>query len=141
MNFIEGIVQIIDTLYPDSTIYVDEVRGEFATPSFHVELITSGMEEKLGYRKENPKSYVVRYYLDTDDENINLSLHAVGENLMENFDLLTIGTKKHRAIRKEYKIVDKILNFSFDIVTTLYNELPAQTKVGNIDVDSNYKEE
>lgn len=106
----EEMAQELLRIYPDSTIYDEDIPQGFETPCFLITVV--GQEYYKGIRKNTSEiSFDLAYFSDKPATDIKNDCLAVQQELFRGFDLLS----KYRCYSKSAEITDNVLHFLFKI--------------------------
>lgn len=112
----QAIAQKILELYPEATVYDEDIPQNFKTPSFLVTVIEQGYGKRLANKFTSTVSLDLAYFSDKEKSDIKSDCHAVQVNIMRAFDL--VGGFRIRNLQAT--IVDNVLHITFDVS---YSEL------------------
>ncbi|WIV11379.1 DUF6838 family protein [Proteiniborus sp. MB09-C3] len=107
----QSIINKLLKLYPEYTIYDENVPENFEKKSFLIKLIDQKYNKRLNSKYKSIISFDVAYFSDKSTTEIKSDCLEVQLNLIRTFDL--IGT--YRALNKQATITDNVLHFKFDI--------------------------
>lgn len=116
----QAIVDKLLELYPNYTIYDEDIPQDFKTPSFFIALIDQDYSKRLNNKYRSLLSFDVAYFSNEGKTEIKEDCLEVQLNLFRNFDL--IGT--YRILEKQATITDNVLHFTFNIN---YSEIITET--------------
>lgn len=108
-NIRQEIVNKLIELYPNHTIYVDDVPQKFNKPSFLINLINQDYKKRMSVRYNSTLSFDIAYFSDSVD--LREDCHEVQLKLFRGMDL--IGSS--RVLDKQATIADDVLHFTFNI--------------------------
>lgn len=110
-NIKQAIVNKLLELYPDYTIYDEDVPQNFKTPSFLISLIEQNYSKRLNNKYKSTLSFDIAYFSDEDSTEIKNDCLDVQIDLIRAFDL--VGS--YRVLNKQATITDDVLHITFDI--------------------------
>lgn len=110
-NIKQAIVNKLLELYPDYTIYDEDVPQNFKTPSFLISLIEQNYSKRLNNKYKSTLSFDIAYFSDEDSTEIKNDCLDVQIDLIRAFDL--VGS--YRVLNKQATITDDVLHVTFDI--------------------------
>ena len=110
-NIKQAIVNKLLELYPDYTIYDEDVPQNFKTPSFLISLVEQNYSKRLNNKHRSTLSFDIAYFSDKDSTEIKNDCLDVQIDLMRAFDL--VGS--YRVLNKQATITDNVLHITFDI--------------------------
>lgn len=110
-NIKQAIVNKLLELYPDYTIYDEDVPQNFKTPSFLISLIEQNYSKRLNNKYKSTLSFDIAYFSDVDSTEIKNDCLDVQIDLIRAFDL--VGS--YRVLNKQATITDDVLHVTFDI--------------------------
>lgn len=131
----QAIAQKILKLYPEATIYDEDIPQNFKTPSFLVTAIEQSYGKRLADKYNSTVSFDVAYFSDKKKNEIKSDCQAVMVNLLRAFDLLDT----FRARNLQANITDNVLHITFDVS---YSEMKIEefTKMQKQTANTNVKE-
>lgn len=107
----QAIAQKILELYPEVTIYDEDIPQNFKTPSFLVTVIEQSYGKRLADKYNSTVSFDVAYFSDKKKNEIKSDCQAVMVNLLRAFDLMDT----FRARNSQANITDNVLHITFDV--------------------------
>lgn len=107
----QAIVNKLLELYPNYTIYDEDVPQGFKTPSCFITLIDQDYNKRISNKYKSLLSFDVAYFSNKGKTEIKEDCLEVQLNLFREFDL--IGT--YRVTNKLASIADNVLHFTFNI--------------------------
>lgn len=107
----QAIVNRLNELYPDDTIYDEDVSEHMETPSFKITLIEQHYNKKLNTRFQSSLSFDIAYFSDKRVEEIKNDCYFVQSKLLKGFD--RVGS--FRVMNKQAKITENVLHFTFNV--------------------------
>lgn len=110
-NIKQAIVNKLLELYPDCTIYDEDVPQNFKTPSFLISLVEQNYSKRLNNKHRSTLFFDIAYFSDKDSTEIKNDCLDVQIDLMRAFDL--VGS--YRVLNKQATITDDVLHITFDI--------------------------
>ena len=113
-NVKQAIVNKLNELYPDYTIYDEDVSEHIETPSFKITLIEQYYNKKLNTRFQSSLTFDIAYFSDKRVEEIKNDCYFVQSKLLKGFD--RVGP--YRIMNKQAKITDQVLHFTFNVSYT-----------------------
>ncbi len=115
MNMISNVKQAIagslKQLYPNNTIYDEDVPQNFREPSFLITLTNQDYGKRLNSKFKSLMSFDVAYFSEKSKTEIKEDCQEVQMMLFRAFDL--IGG--YRILNKQAATVDNVLHFTFDV--------------------------
>lgn len=129
------IVNCLFELYPEATIYNEDIPENFKSPSFLITLKDYKYYKRINNKFNSELYFEILYFSDKDDIEIKSDCFKVQEDLFRNFDIL----EKYRAINKQVNIVDNVLHFTFKIMYSEIKEVP-DIKMSKKELKTNLKE-
>lgn len=106
-----AIAMKLNELYPNHTVYDEDVPKNFKTPSFMITLIEQDYNKRLNTRFQSLLSFDVAYFSDRKVEEIKNDCYSVQLDLLRNFDL----AGGYRILNKQATITDNVLHFTFNV--------------------------
>ena len=126
----------ISSNIPDiEDIYKEEVPQGMSTPSFFIYLINSEQDKLLNNRYKRLFKVAIKYFTDKKDE-INQDMYSVADKLTEILEQMEYDNKIIKGRNMEYKILDDVLHFYFDVDNKLIKKTDSN-KFGPLEVDVN----
>lgn len=107
----QAIAQKILKLYPEVTIYDEDIPQNFKTPSFLVAAIEQSYGKRLADKYNSTVRFDVAYFSDKKKNEIKSDCQAVMVNLLRTFDL--VDTFRVRNLQAN--IIDNVLHITFDV--------------------------
>ncbi len=107
----QAIAQKILELYPEVTVYDEDIHQNFKTPSFLVTVIEQSYGKRLADKYNSTVSFDVAYFSDKKKNEIKSDCQAVMVNLLRAFDL--VATFRVRNLQAN--ITDNVLHITFDV--------------------------
>lgn len=107
----QAIAQKILELYPEATVYDEDIPQNFKTPSFLVTVIEQNYGKRLANKYNSTVSFDVAYFSNKGKNEIKSDCQAVQVNLLRAFDLMG----GFRAQSLQATIVDNVLHITFDV--------------------------
>lgn len=110
-DLITGIIKKLrEVVTDDVKIYIDEVKQDFKEPCFFIHVLNVTQAGKLNNR------YYREYLLDVeyhpkDKPNVIRELAEVGEALLLQLEIVSIGTDPVRGKNIRYEVQDGVLHF------------------------------
>lgn len=121
-NIKQAITNKLLEIYPEHTIYDEDVPQNFMTPSFLISLIDQDYEKRLSNKYRSDSSFEIVYFSDKGNTEIKEDCLNVQLNLLRAFDI--VGT--YRVINKKAQITDNVLHITFEIK---YSEMKVETQI------------
>lgn len=106
----QAIVNQIIKLYPNPTIYDEDIPQGFDTPCFLITVVEQGYTKGIG-KNRSEISFDLSYFSDQPSTEIKGDCLLVQQELFRGFDL--IG--QYRCYDKKAQIEDNILHFMFKV--------------------------
>lgn len=133
MNIIDRIGEVLQALFPDITVYREDVESGFIEPSFFVSSIGTRVKPELFTRQKRTYSYQLVYFPKTDMPKADME--RMQDLLLGNFLVLPLfATIRNR----EFQVVDGALTLTFDVVIRAYLDADS-VKQGSIETTSTIK--
>ncbi len=107
----QAIAQKILELYPEATIYDEDIPQNFKTPSFLVTVIEQSYGKRLANKYNSAVSFDVAYFSDKGKNEVKSDCQAVQVDILRAFDF--VGS--FRIQNKQATIVDNVLHITFDV--------------------------
>lgn len=107
----QAIAQKILELYPEATVYDEDIPQNFKTPSFLVTVIEQNYGKRLDNKYNSTVSFDVAYFSEKGKNETKSDCQAVQVNLLRAFEL--VGT--FRVQNLQATIVDNVLHITFDV--------------------------
>ena len=114
------IARTLKELYPDYTVYDEDIHKDFKTPSFMINLIDMNYSKLLTVKSKAVLSFDVAYF--SNSKTINNDIQEVQTNLLRSFDLIKKNDFKIRILNKRCNTTDKVLHFLFDVIYREINQ-------------------
>ncbi len=112
----QAIAQKILELYPEATVYDEDIPQNFKTPSFLVTVIEQDYGKRMVNKYNSTVSFDVAYFSGKGKNEIKSDCQAVQVDILRAFDF--VGS--FRIQNKQATIVDNVLHITFDVS---YSEL------------------
>lgn len=107
----QAIAGSLKQLYPNNTIYDEDVPKDFREPSFLITLTNQDYGKRLNSKFKSLMSFDVAYFSDKGKTEIKEDMQNVQVELFRAYDL--IGG--YRILNKQAVTVDNVLHFTFDV--------------------------
>nr|PZN07377.1 MAG: hypothetical protein DIU64_12475 [Caldicoprobacter oshimai] len=107
----QAIAQKILELYPEATIYDEDIPQNFKTPSFLVTLVEQSYGKRLNNKYKSTATFDIAYFSDKGKNEIKSDCQAVMVNLLRAFDLIDT----FRAQNLQTNITDNVLHLTFNV--------------------------
>lgn len=110
-----AIANQLERIFPDVTIYRENVKQGFKEPCFFVHEISSTSAKELGSHQMRKNLYAVMYFPDSknDDAGVREQAEIVREKLLDQFDF--IEDLKLRVLDRESQFLDDALQLTFKL--------------------------
>lgn len=131
-----GVTKTLDTYFPDTTIYEDEIKVDLSPPAFFVKLLQSEQTQELGRRYHRVHSFDIHYFAPSKK---NSEMHNMAEDLYQKMRLIDIDGKLHRGTGMNHEIVDQVLHFFVDYNFKVYDEKPQVPSMQTLDQEEGIK--
>lgn len=125
----QAIVNQIISLYPNITIYDEDVPQGFDTPCFLITVVEQDYTKGIG-KNISEISFDLAYFSDQPSTDIKNDCLLVQQNLFRGFDLID----KYRCYNKKAEIEDNILHFIFKVK---YSEIKVTEEIPMSKLSSN----
>ncbi len=106
----EAIVNRLLELYPDCTVYDEDMPLEFQKPSFLINVTSQNYVKLLQDKFKNQLTFDIFYYSNATEE-IKKDCLNTGLVLLTGFDRIN----NYRLRNKKAETIDKVLHFTFEI--------------------------
>lgn len=110
-NVKQVIAAKLKQLYPNNTIYDEDVPQNFREPSFLITLTNQDYGKLLNTKFKSLLSFDIAYFSDKGKTDIKEDCQDVQMMLFRAFDL--VGG--YRILNKQATIVDNVLHLTFDV--------------------------
>ena len=116
-----AIADKLKMLYPNCTIYIEEVPPNFMEPSFQIMVTNLEYIKLIGSRYKCVLSFDISYFSDKDQADINEDCYSVQLELMRSFDM--VGSYRIQNKQATITTDENILHLNFDVfVSEIKNE-------------------
>ena len=129
------IVDNLLNIYPDITIYDEDIPQNFKTPSFLITLTDQDYSKRINNKFNGEVSFDISFFSEKDKFEIKNDCFKTQQELFRNFDLIT----KYRVLDKQSTIIDNVLHFTFKIKYSEIREIE-EAKMKVADLNTNIKE-
>ena len=129
------IVDNLLNIYPDITIYDEDIPQNFKTPSFLITLTDQDYSKRINNKFNGEVSFDISFFSENDKFEIKNDCLKIQQELFRNFDLIT----KYRVLDKQSTIIDNVLHFTFKIKYSEIREIE-EAKMKVADLNTNIKE-
>lgn len=110
----EGISIALDGIFAGKyTIYTESIEQGMEASSFCITPLISSRQDFSSERMREDRSYLLQFF-PGDQLNPIKECTEVGDQLLEELNVIETNVCKIRCINKQYEIVDGILNLSMD---------------------------
>lgn len=132
-NIKQAIVNKLLELYPDYTIYDEDIPQNFKKPSFLITVIDQNYGKRLNNKYKSTVSFDLAYFSDKGKNEIKSDCQAVQVNLLRTLN--TLDT--FRVQNLQANITDNVLHITFDvsyseIKTKEFSKMQKQTTNTNL---------
>ena len=110
-NVKQVIAAKLKQLYPNNTIYDEDVPQNFREPSFLITLASQDYGKLLNTKFKSLLSFDIAYFSEKEKTEIKGDCQGVQMMLFRAFDL--VGA--YRILNKQATIVDNVLHLTFDV--------------------------
>ena len=123
----QAIANKIKEVYPNATIYDEDIPQGFKDGSFLISVIDGTYKKSIDNRFSGSVSFDIAYFPESSDTLKN-ECYQVAQNMLRAFDLLN---NSHRTNDKNFNITDDVLHILF---TVKYREIKTEigVKMSNI---------
>lgn len=130
------VTRTIKNRFPDIHVEKEKVAQNAAPPLFYVYVIDSDVSRQIGRKSRQNFKMAVKYYSQTETNNECFEKAA---SLWEVFRIMEFKGKKIRGKKMEYKAVEGVLHFYFDVRNTML-DVENNSKFGDLEVNINVRE-
>lgn len=131
----ECIVETLLKIYPDISIYDEDIPQNFKEPSFLITLTDHQYNKRINNKFDSEISFDICFFSSKEDYEIKADCLNIQQELFRNFDFIN----RYRALNKEATIVDNVLHFKFNVKYSEIKEME-EVKMQNKDINTNVKE-
>lgn len=104
-----GINQVLDTRFPNITIYGEEIKQGFEEPCFFIKILSSSQDKEIDKRYKKNISFDIHYFSDKED--VNSNCNDMVDRLYELLEYIPIGNKIYGSTKASHEVVDGVLHF------------------------------
>lgn len=122
-------------VYPNITIYDEDIPQDFEEPSFLVTLTDQDYSKRINNKFNGEVSFDISFFSEKDKFETKNECLKIQQELFRNFDLIT----RYRVLDKQSTIVDNVLHFTFKIKYSEIREIE-EVKMKVADLNTNIKE-
>jgi len=112
----------LKSLYPNITIYDEDVPQNFKTPSFFITVIDQEYSKRLFNKYNSTLNLDIAYFSNKDKTEIKNDCLEVQQNLFRELDIVS----SFRILDKQATITDNVLHL---ICTTKYSEIKQEEEI------------
>lgn len=137
-DIVIGISQkLYETFGEDYTIYSENVDQNFQEPCFFIKHISGSLDELVGDRWFETNSFVIHYFpkIEFNNEEIN----DVIPKLYDCLEYITVNDGLLKGVRRNYKIVEGVLEFFIEYNYTLVKRKIPDMMIGMISTTTEVK--
>ncbi len=116
-NIKEAIINRLLELYPDYTVYDEDMPAEYQKPSFLINVKSQNYMNLLQGKFKNQINFDISYNSNVS-EAIKGDCLSVGQALLTGFDLIS----NCRINNKKAETIENLLHFTFDIQYSIRKE-------------------
>ena len=131
----ECIVETLLEIYPNITIYDEDIPRNFKTPSFLITLTDHQYAKRINNKFDSEISFDISFFSSKENYEIKVDCLNTQQELFRSFDFIS----RYRALDKEATIVDNVLHFKFNVKYSEIKEME-EVKMKNKDINTNIKE-
>lgn len=131
----ECIVETLLEIYPNITIYDEDIPQNFKTPSFLITLTDHQYAKRINNKFDSEISFDISFFSSKENYEIKADCLNTQQELFRCFDFIS----RYRALDKEATIVDNVLHFKFNVKYSEIKEMD-EVKIQNKDINTNIKE-
>lgn len=131
----ECIVETLLEIYPNITIYDEDISQNFKTPSFLITLTDHQYAKRINNKFDSEISFDISFFSSKENYEIKVDCLNTQQELFRSFDFIS----RYRALDKEATIVDNVLHFKFNVKYSEIKEME-EVKMKNKDINTNIKE-
>ncbi|MCI6691441.1 MAG: hypothetical protein MR510_02950 [Clostridium sp.] len=131
----ECIVETLLEIYPNITIYDEDIPQNFKTPSFLITLTDHQYAKRINNKFDSEISFDISFFSSKENYEIKVDCLNTQQELFRSFDFIS----RYRALDKEATIVDNVLHFKFNVKYSEIKEME-EVKMKNKDINTNIKE-
>lgn len=113
----EAIVNRLSELYPDLTVYDEDLPAEYRKPAFLINVKNQNYTNLLQGKFKNQVNFDISYYSNSSDT-VKKDCLNMGQALLTGFDLIS----NCRLKNKKAETIDNVLHFTFEIQYTVRKE-------------------
>lgn len=135
----DGVTLALSFLFPDITIYDEEIPQDFERPSFFVKLLTMGQNKEIDRRFLRSHSFDIHYFPPLDE--YNKHGHAMAESLYNDLLTIEIDGAIYRVTGATHEIVDRTLHFMFDLNFHVLKDKPEEIKMNQLEQEGRLKDD
>ncbi len=115
MDLLKAVAEKLNRLYPNATIYTDDVMQNFKAPAFFIKIVEEGYRKLLFSRWEGTAQVQVIYYPVEDTYEKNGEMDDVNQNLLRNLNEIEMNGNLYRVINRSGQAGENGLDFRFQI--------------------------
>ena len=112
----------LKSLYPNITIYDEDIPQNFKTPSFFITVIDQEYSKRLFNKYNSTLNLDIAYFSNKDKTEIKNDCLEVQQNLFRELDIVS----SFRILDKQATITDNVLHL---ICTTKYSEIKQEEEI------------
>ena len=131
----ECIVETLLEIYPNITIYDEDIPQNFKTPSFLITLTDHQYAKRINNKFDSEISFDISFFSSKENYEIKVDCLNTQQELFRSFDFIS----RYRALDKEATIVDNVLHFKFNVKYSEIKEME-EVKMKNKEINTNIKE-
>lgn len=134
-DVISIVVRNVKNKYPDLDVEKEDVKQGANLPFFYVYIIQSSREKQVGRKYKQSFQMAVKYYSKSETA---AECFDTASGLWDVFKLMEFNNKVVKAKNLEYKVIEGVLHFYFDI-ENIELESTDVSKFGNLEVNIDVK--
>ena len=138
-DFKTGINQVLDTEFPNVTIYCEEIKQGFEEPCFFIKVLSSAQDKELNRIYKKNISFDIHYFSDNAD--INSDCLDMADSLYEILEYVPLGNSLYRASSMTHEVIDGVLHFFLQFNYKIIKQIEAVEKMNTLTQEVHPKNE
>ncbi|MDN4069262.1 hypothetical protein QYF50_15525 [Paenibacillus vini] len=111
-SILDGVKDKLFSLFPNTEIWIEEIKQGFEAPCFFVKLLTHAQDQEMNRRYKRFYSFDIHFFPEGND--YNREAHEMAEKLYDALRWVGIDGARYKGTGMNYEIVDGTLHFFVD---------------------------
>lgn len=142
-EIVDAAVGRLEEIFPEITVYTDDMEQGFAKPCFFISLIEPSEKPMIGHRYYRKTDMLIRY-VPGDNVMANREINSVADRLFDEMEYIVCEDgSRLRGTNRSFKAVNGVLNFFVNYNMYIIRK-PAEdpeSSMDGISLETNLKKE